>query len=188
MHALSKGLLYQWEPTSQTGGLHYGNRWEFYNIAKPVGRLFKKMAATAQHLSNRWGGPRVREKHFFFEEGGQCRFLFNPMPAPRKFLVASTSLPLSLGWGWNLSLYVGILLGLLTLMMLLLWMLLRQLKNSEGKSTLQPIRSFRPPHFEQRLQYMMWKMECLDMLLQIHVRNWLLKMICYGLNASIPSK
>ncbi|XP_068596752.1 annexin A5a [Brachionichthys hirsutus] len=43
------------------------------------------------------------------------------MPAPRKFLVASTTLPLALGWGWNLSLYVGLLLGLLTLMLLLLW-------------------------------------------------------------------
>nr|XP_046263015.1 annexin A5a [Scatophagus argus] len=68
------------------------------------------------------------------------------MPAPKKFLVASTSLPLALDWGWNLSLYVGILLGLLTLMLLLLWMLLKQLRNSVGKSMLQPVRSFRQPH------------------------------------------
>ncbi|XP_028272778.1 annexin A5a [Parambassis ranga] len=60
------------------------------------------------------------------------------MPAPRKFLVASTSLPLALGWGWNLSLYVGMLLGLLVLMMLLLWMLIKQLRNTVAKSMLQP--------------------------------------------------
>lgn len=77
----------------------------------------------------------------------------NPMPAPKRFLVASTSLPLALGWGWNLSLYVGMLLGLLTLMLLLLWMLLKQLRNSVGKSTLQPARSFRQPYREQRLQH-----------------------------------
>lgn len=77
----------------------------------------------------------------------------DPMPAPKRFLVASTSLPLALGWGWNLSLYVGMLLGLLTLMLLLLWMLLKQLRNSVGKSTLQPARSFRQPYREQRLQH-----------------------------------
>lgn len=81
------------------------------------------------------------------------------MPAPRKFLVASTSLPLSLGWGWNLSLYVGILLGLLMLMLLLLWMLLRQLSNSVGKSVLQPARSFRQPRFEHRFQHVLWNKE-----------------------------
>ncbi|XP_054453115.1 annexin A5a [Anoplopoma fimbria] len=53
------------------------------------------------------------------------------MPAPRKFLESSTSLPLALDWGWNLSLYVGMLLGLLVLMLLLLWMLLKQLSNSQ---------------------------------------------------------
>lgn len=74
------------------------------------------------------------------------------MPAPRRFVVASTSLPLALGWGWNLSLYVGMLLGLLMLMMLLLWMLLKQLRNSVAKSMLQPVRSFRQPCFEQRLE------------------------------------
>ncbi|XP_060935194.1 annexin A5a [Limanda limanda] len=75
------------------------------------------------------------------------------MPAPRKFLVASTSLPLALGWGWNLSLYVGMLLGLLLLMMLLLWMLLKQLSHSVAKSMMQPVRSFRKPGVEQRLQH-----------------------------------
>lgn len=77
------------------------------------------------------------------------------MPAPRKFLVASTSLPLALGWGWNVSLYVGMLLGLLMLMLLLLWMLLKQLSNSVGKCTLQPGRSFRQPCFEQRFQHVL---------------------------------
>ncbi|KAI3351446.1 hypothetical protein L3Q82_020301 [Scortum barcoo] len=77
------------------------------------------------------------------------------MPAPRTFLVAPTSLPLALSWGWNLSLYVGMLLGLLMLMLLLLWMLLKQLRNSVGKSTLQPARSFRQPHFEHRLQHVL---------------------------------
>ncbi|XP_053284358.1 annexin A5a [Pleuronectes platessa] len=75
------------------------------------------------------------------------------MPAPRKFLVASTSLPLALGWGWNLSLYVGMLLGLLILMMLLLWMLLKQLSNSVAKSMMQPVRSFRKPGIERRFQH-----------------------------------
>ncbi|TNN47955.1 hypothetical protein EYF80_041848 [Liparis tanakae] len=77
------------------------------------------------------------------------------MPAPRKFLVASTSLPLALDWGWNLSLYVGILLGLLVLMLLLLWMLLKQLSNSVTKSSLQPVRSFRQPCCEQRLRHVL---------------------------------
>ncbi|XP_067375504.1 small integral membrane protein 43-like [Channa argus] len=77
------------------------------------------------------------------------------MPAPRKFLVASTSLPLELGWGWNLSLYVGLFFGLLMLMMLLLWMLLKQLRNSVAKSTLQPGRSFRQPCFERRIQHVL---------------------------------
>ncbi|GLD70493.1 annexin A5a [Lates japonicus] len=77
------------------------------------------------------------------------------MPAPRKFLVASTSLPLALGWGWNLSLYLGILFGLLILMMLLLWMLLKQLGNSVAKSMLLPARSFRQPGFEHRLQHVL---------------------------------
>lgn len=77
------------------------------------------------------------------------------MPAPRRFLVASTSLPLALDWGWNLGLYVGMLLGLLTLLLLLLWILLRQLRNSVGKSSLQPMRSFRQPHFEQRFQHVL---------------------------------
>lgn len=78
---------------------------------------------------------------------------FNSMPAPKRFVVASTSLPLALGWGWNLSLYVGMLLGLLTLMLLLLWMLLKQLRNSVGKSMLQPARSFRQPCMEPKFHH-----------------------------------
>lgn len=78
-----------------------------------------------------------------------------PMPAPRKFLVASTTLPLALGWGWNISLYFGMLFGLLTLMLLLLWMLLRQLRNSVSKTMLQPARSFRQPCFDQRFQHVL---------------------------------
>lgn len=78
---------------------------------------------------------------------GYCQI---SMPAPKRFLVESTSLPMALGWGWNLSLYVGMLLGLLTLMLLLLWMLLKQLRHSVGKSTLQPVRSFRQPRLDQR--------------------------------------
>lgn len=74
------------------------------------------------------------------------------MPAPRKFLVASTSLPLAISWGWNLSLYVGILLGLLLLMLMLLWVLLKQLRHSVAKSMLQPVRSFRKPCFEPSFQ------------------------------------
>ncbi|XP_038867575.1 annexin A5-like [Salvelinus namaycush] len=66
------------------------------------------------------------------------------MPSPRRFLVASTSLPVALGWGWNLSVYLGLLLLLLLLMGLLLWMLLKQLRNSVG-SSLQPGRSLRDP-------------------------------------------
>lgn len=84
--------------------------------------------------------------------GGKVRFLPTSMPVPKRFKVASTSLPLAVGWGWNLSLYMGMLLGLLTLMLLLLWMLLRQLRNSVGKSTLQPVRSFRQLRFDQRFQ------------------------------------
>ncbi|KAM8909986.1 annexin A5a isoform 2-T2 [Spinachia spinachia] len=64
------------------------------------------------------------------------------MPAPRKFLVASTSLPLALDWGWNLGLYVAILLGLLVLMMLLLWMLLKQLSNSAYRGSVRPFVNF----------------------------------------------
>lgn len=74
------------------------------------------------------------------------------MPVPKRFKVASTSLPLAVGWGWNLSLYMGMLIGLLTLMLLLLWMLLRQLRNSVGKSTLQPVRTFRQLRFDPRFQ------------------------------------
>ncbi|CAL9706499.1 unnamed protein product [Knipowitschia caucasica] len=74
------------------------------------------------------------------------------MPAPRRFLVASTTLPLALGWGWNISLYLGILFGLLSLMLLLLWMLMKQLRNSVSKSSLQPTRSFRQPPSDHRLQ------------------------------------
>ncbi|XP_071398673.1 small integral membrane protein 43-like [Centroberyx affinis] len=77
------------------------------------------------------------------------------MPSPRRFLVASTSLPLALDWGWNVSLYVGMLLALLLLLMLLLWVLLRQLRNSVGNSTLQPARSFRQPSLAQRCQYVL---------------------------------
>ncbi|XP_049340174.1 small integral membrane protein 43-like [Astyanax mexicanus] len=69
------------------------------------------------------------------------------MPAPKKFLVASTSMPLAMEWGWNVSVYLGILMLLLLLMGLLLWMLLKQLRNSVGNSALHPSRSFRGPHF-----------------------------------------
>lgn len=74
------------------------------------------------------------------------------MPVPKRFKVASTTLPLAVGWGWNLCLYMGMLVGLLTLMLLLLWMLLRQLRHSVGKSTLQPVRSFRQLPLDQRFQ------------------------------------
>ncbi len=141
-----------------TGGLNHGNRWEFYNIAKPVGYLFEQWLLQLQHsVCPTPEKIQVWEKSIF-GRSGQGGLLPSPMPAPRKFLVASTSLPLALGWGWNLSLYVGMLLGLLVLMLLLLWMLLKQLRNSVGKSTLQPVRSFRQPHFEHRLQHLLWKM------------------------------
>lgn len=138
-----------------TWGLNHGDKWEFYNIAKAAG-YFKQwllqhnICLTPEKIQ---GWERSN-----FRRGGEGRFLPNSMPAPKKFLVASTSLPMALGWGWNLSLYVGMLLGLLTLMLLLLWMLLKQLRNSVGKSTLQPVRSFRQPHFEQRFQHVLWKM------------------------------
>ncbi|KAF6731592.1 hypothetical protein FQA47_025584 [Oryzias melastigma] len=93
-----------------------------------------------------WGDSSVDKD----SKGGQSRL--KHMPAPKKFLVASTSLPLALGWGWNLSLYLGMLLGLLILLVLLLWMLLKQLRNSLAKSVLQPARSMRQPHSDRRLQ------------------------------------
>lgn len=143
-------------------------------------------AATAQHLSNLWEDPSVGKGDIFGRGGGEGGLLPDLMPAPRRFLVASTSLPLALGWGWNLSLYVGMLLGLLTLMLLLLWVLIKQLSNSVGKATLQPVRSLRQPRFEQRRQHLPWKygtilpklsldwglLECFNVLLQICVRKW----------------
>ncbi|KAF6731588.1 hypothetical protein FQA47_025580 [Oryzias melastigma] len=93
-----------------------------------------------------WGVSSVDKD----SKGGHSRL--KHMPAPKKFLVASTSLPLALGWGWNLSLYLGMLLGLLILLVLLLWMLLKQLRNSLAKSVLQPARSMRQPHSDRRLQ------------------------------------
>lgn len=94
--------------------------------------------------------PAAPEKTLGWEKIGVLHV--NSMPAPKRFVVASTSLPLALGWGWNLSLYIGMLLGLLTLMLLLLWMLFKQLRNSVGKSMLQPARSFRQPCLEPRFQ------------------------------------
>ncbi len=122
---------------------------------KPVGYLFKQWLLGLQHsICLTPEKTQVWERRLF-GRAGEGGLLPKPMPAPRRFLVESTSLPLALGWGWNLSLYVGMLLGLLTLMLLLLWMLLKQLRNSVGKSTLQPFRSFRQPHFEQRLQHVL---------------------------------
>ncbi|XP_047658025.1 small integral membrane protein 43-like [Tachysurus fulvidraco] len=69
------------------------------------------------------------------------------MPAPRRFLVASTSMPLEMGWGWNICVYLGLLTLLLLLMGLLLWMVLKQLRNSVGNTAMQSGRSFREPHF-----------------------------------------
>lgn len=73
------------------------------------------------------------------------------MPSPRKFLVASTSLPMALSWGWNLAIYLGLCSLLLLLMLLLLVVLLKQLRNSVGGSALQPCRSVREPHHIQGL-------------------------------------
>ncbi|KAK7922191.1 hypothetical protein WMY93_009093 [Mugilogobius chulae] len=85
------------------------------------------------------------------QKAGSVRRVHNQL----KFLVASTTLPLALGWGWNISLYLGMLFGLLTLMILLLWMLMKQLRNSVSKTLLQPVRSFRQPCFDQRLQHVL---------------------------------
>lgn len=74
------------------------------------------------------------------------------MPVPKRFKVASTSLPLAVGWAGNLSLYLGLLVGLLALLLLLLWMLLGQLRNSAGKSAHQPVRSARPLRVERSRQ------------------------------------
>lgn len=86
------------------------------------------------------------------------KVVLTSMPVPKRFKVASTSLPLAMGWGWNLCLYMGLLAGLLTLLLLLLWMLLRQLRHSVGKSTLQPVRSFRQLPLDQRFQNVLWIM------------------------------
>ncbi|CAL8261745.1 unnamed protein product [Lota lota] len=58
------------------------------------------------------------------------------MAPPRRYLVASTSLPLALGWGVNLGLYLGLLLLLLLLLVAVVWLLLRQLQHSGGSITL----------------------------------------------------
>lgn len=70
------------------------------------------------------------------------------MPSPRRFLVASTTLPLTLGWGWNLIVYVGLFTILLVLMGLLLWMLLKQLRNSVGSNF--------QPHLGSCRRYVIW--------------------------------
>ncbi len=77
------------------------------------------------------------------------------MPSPWRFLVASTSLPLTAGWGWNLSVYVGLFTVLLVLMGLLLWMLLKQLRNSVGNSTLQL-------HLGSRRHRVSWERNIMD--------------------------
>lgn len=70
------------------------------------------------------------------------------MPSPQRFIVASTSLPMAVSWGWNLTIYLGLCSLLLLLMGLLLWMVLKQLRNSVGGSVLQPCRSVREPHHQ----------------------------------------
>ncbi|XP_064198140.1 small integral membrane protein 43-like [Anguilla rostrata] len=67
------------------------------------------------------------------------------MPSPRRFLETSTSFPLAAGWGWNVCIYLGLFAALFLLMVLLLWLLIRQLRNSVGNSALQPGRSVREP-------------------------------------------
>lgn len=81
------------------------------------------------------------------------------MPAPRRFLVTSTSMPLAVGWGWNVCVYLGLLSLLLLLMGLLLWMVLKQLKNSVGNGAMQSSRSFREPHFGncRSVRFWQWK-------------------------------
>lgn len=82
------------------------------------------------------------------KDKGCCFFdLWTLMPAPRRFLVASTSMPLAVGWGWNICVYFGLLTLLLLLMGLLLWMVLKQLRNSVGNVAMQSGRSFRETHF-----------------------------------------
>lgn len=134
-----------------------------------------------QHRFNAWERLGLGSPYLWFGKGGQGVLLLDPMPAPRKFLVASTSLPMALGWGWNLCLYVGLLLTLLLLLLLLLWMLLRQLRNSVGKSILQPARSFRQPYLDHSCHFVLWKMEqyypdcgwgsAWTMAMKVHVRN-----------------
>lgn len=70
------------------------------------------------------------------------------MPSPRRFVAASSSLPFAVSWGWNLTIYLGLCSLLLLLMGLLLWMVLKQLRNSVGGSALQPCRSVREPHLQ----------------------------------------
>ncbi|KAG9339869.1 hypothetical protein JZ751_022374 [Albula glossodonta] len=75
------------------------------------------------------------------------------MPSPRRFLVASTSLPLGMGWGRDLCVYLGIFSTLFLLLLLLLWILIRQLRNSVGNGMLQPKHSARDPKsYTARLQ------------------------------------
>ncbi|KAJ8384863.1 hypothetical protein AAFF_G00197730 [Aldrovandia affinis] len=62
-----------------------------------------------------------------------------------RFLVASTSLPLGVGWGFDLCVYLGMFSTLFLLLLLLLWVLIRQLRNSVGNTALQSNRSSREP-------------------------------------------
>lgn len=90
-------------------------------------------------------------KHFLLSDSRKL------MPAPRRFLVASTSMPLAVGWGWNVCIYLGLLTLLLLLMGLLLWVVLKQLGNSVGNGAMQSRRSFREPPFGNCRSYRFWE-------------------------------
>lgn len=108
-------------------------------------------AAAQEHSSPASPGLVLSENH------GTTAWCLTPthrldMPSPRRYLVASTSLPLTLSWGWNLALYLGMLLLLLLLLVLLLWLLLRQLRYSVG-SRGPPSRSLSEICLGLRCQY-----------------------------------
>ncbi|KAL4641778.1 hypothetical protein GN956_G10869 [Arapaima gigas] len=72
------------------------------------------------------------------------------MPSPKVFLVVSTSWPVAVDWGWNLCIYLGMFAVLLLLMALLLWLLIKQLRDSVGNTVLNPGRSVREPQGQCR--------------------------------------
>ncbi|KAJ8382682.1 hypothetical protein SKAU_G00034600 [Synaphobranchus kaupii] len=94
------------------------------------------------HLSPR-RKQRLQAEEFLQGAGAaSCSFLPNNS---MRFLETSTTYPLAAGWGLNICIYLGLFTALLLLMVLLLWLLIRQLRNSVGNSALQPGRSVREP-------------------------------------------